>query len=357
MRMTEDQLGAELRALREIPNQQFAAELDAWAAEGFPSAKQLEESTGPSSKRSFIGRRPMLAALSAAAVIVMVVGVSVVAYLHQRDTGGMDSSGSGSGEILSGKIQKNSLHESAPSAATGSSQQTTAVPLGQRPRNSRSQIQQLSASLGLSTGTDEIQSAADGVVDVTNRYDGFVDSSDVHVGGPRSHASFSLRIPAAHLREALDDISGLGRVTVRDEGSSNVTGAYVDTGKAFRDARTRVDSLVTQLNAASTAADEAAIRAELVTARQELAAARSALRGIKQQVTYAPLTVQIRSDGAGGSWSIGDAADDAIDVLKAIAGGTLVTLAVLLPLSALFLLGWLGVRELSRRRRDAYLDR
>jgi len=35
----------------------------------------------------------------------------------------------------------------------------------------------------------------------------------------------------------------------------------------------------------------------------------------------------------------------------------LITLAVLVPLAALILLGWLGARELSRRRREATLDR
>jgi hypothetical protein len=191
------------------------------------------------------------------------------------------------------------------------------------------------------------------VVDVTSRYDGFVDSSDVHVGGRQSHASFSLRIPAAHLRDALDDLSGLGRVTLRDEGSTNVTGAYVDAGKAYRDARSKVDSLLMQLRSASTPSEAATIRQQLVGARQELAAARAALRGVKGPVAYAPVSVQIRA-GGDGSWSIGDAADDAVGVLEAIAGALLITLAVLVPLAALLAL---GTRELGRRRREAYLDR
>jgi hypothetical protein len=362
MRLTDEKIGAELQALREVPSEEFAAELDAWAAEGFPSLKELDQPNKPRPMvGTLIGRRPVLAALSAAAVIVAVVSVSVAVYLHENNVTSepLSASRDDSAGLLSGKVHNQSLRESAPAGAAagnGVASSVAPAPPGSRPRIGRAQIQELSASLGLSTDADEIQGAADGVVDVTNRYDGFVDSSDVHVGGRQSHATFSLRIPAAHLRDALDDISSLGRVTVRDEGSTNVTGAYVDAGKAYREARAKVDSLLAQLDSASTPSEAAAIRQQLVPARQQLVAAREALRGVKGRVTYAPVSVQIRADGDG-SWSIGDAAGDAGDILKAIAGGTLVTLAVLVPLASLLALGWLGARGFSRRRREATLDR
>jgi hypothetical protein len=362
MRLSDEQIGAELRALREIPSEEFAAELDAWAAEGFPTVKQLDETRRRRPTfRALISRRPLVAGLAGAAAVVVLVGVPVAGYLSERDLnrdGGVDvlrDSGGQSGELLA--------PETAPSDA---SPRTSDVPPPSptltpptsptRPRNDRPQVQELSAALGLSTDADELQAAADGVVEVTDRYDGFVDSSDVHVGGRQSHASFSLRIPATDLRNALDDLSELGRVTMRDEGSVNVTGAYVDSGKAFREARAKVDSLLAQLRSADSPAEADAIRRQLVPARQRLAAARAALRGVKQRVTYAPVAVQIRADGDG-SWSIGDAADDATGILEAIAGAALITLAVLVPIAALLALAWLGAREFSRRRREATLDR
>ena len=360
MRLSDEQLGAELRALRELPSEQFAAQLDAWAAAGFPSVKQLDAARKARPKpRTLIGGRPVLAGLAAATVIVAVVGISVAAYLQQRnDTELFSGSGNDSGAPLS-RVQEQSLREPAPPGVASGGASAPLVdqaPPGSRPRNDRPQVQELSASLGLSTDEGELQQAADGVVEVTNRYDGFVDSSDVRVGGRQSHASFSLRIPATDLRNALDDLSELGRVTLRDEASANVTGAYVDSGKIHREARAKVDSLLAQLRDASDPAEAAEIRQQLIPARQQLAAARAALRGIKQRVTYAPVSVQIRADGDG-SWSIGDAADDAVGVLEAIAGAVLIALAVLVPIAALLALGWLGVREFGRRRREATLDR
>jgi hypothetical protein len=355
MRLTDEQIGAELYALREKPGESFTETLDRRMTAGFPKAKPA------SAPRELTWGRllPVLGALATVAVVAVVIS--------SLGNGGSNDSYS----ALSGKSParpeispdaaaqpraQQEISKGAASKALSDIAPRPAPPAGSRPRNGRVQIQELSAALGLSTDAGKLQQAADGVVEVTGRFDGFVDSSDVHVGGRNEHASFTLRIPAVHLRDALDDLSGLGRVVSRDEGSTNVTGAYVDAGKAFRQARAKVDSLVAQLDSASSPTEAAAIRQQLVTARQELAAARTALRGTKQGVAYAPVTVQIRADGDG-NWSIGDAADDAVGVLEAIAGAALITLAVLVPLAALLMLGWLGAREFSRRRREATLDR
>jgi hypothetical protein len=343
MRLTDEQIGAELRALRSEPDMSFADKLDRRARVGFPAPER--KAGNPA--LSWRVLTPVVAGLAAIAVVVVINSNST--EFESNDALNSDSPAQGPAAA-----QTRDLRKASPGIA-GAPSVSPAPPVGSRPRTGHPQVQELSASLGLSTDADEIQGAADGVVDVTDRYDGFVDSSDVHVGGSNGHAFFSLRIPATDLRNALDDLSGLGRVTTRDEGSANVTGAYVDAGKAYRDARAKVDSLLAQLRSASTPSEAAAIRQQLVPARQQLAAARAALRGVKGRVTYAPVSVQIRADGDG-SWSIGDAAGDAGEILKAIAGGTLVTLAVVLPLAALLALGWLGTRELNRRRREAALD-
>jgi hypothetical protein len=345
MRLTDEQIGAELLALRPTPDASFAAALDRRAAAGFSAA----ERKAGDRELSWRVLTPVLAGLMAIAVIAFVVSNSNKSELA-RSGGGADFSAPAT-KPAGGEISKSIQQQAVPPQ--------TAVPPttpNSRPRNGQPQVQELSASLGLSTDPDKVQGAADGVVDVTARYDGLVDSSEVHIGGSNSNAAFTLRIPAVHLRDALDDMSGLGRVTLRDEGSANVTGAYVDAGKGFRDARAKVNSLLEQLRSASSPTEADAIRQQLVTARQELVAARTALRGLKQRVTYAPVSVQIRADGDG-SWSIGDATDDAVGMLQAIAGAALITLAVVVPLTALLALGWFGARELSRRRREATLDR
>jgi hypothetical protein len=64
----------------------------------------------------------------------------------------------------------------------------------------------------------------------------------------------------------------------------------------------------------------------------------------------------LAGDGGGGGWGLGDAVDDAGKVLAVTAGVLLVSAAVLGPLAILAVLIWLGVRALTRLRRERALD-
>jgi uncharacterized protein DUF4349 len=349
MRLTDEQIGAELHALRETPEETFAARLDGRASAGFPALK----ATRNDRELTWTRLLPAFGTLAAIAVVAVVIS--------SNDSG----RGGGQADLEATPSAPTAV---APKSAGGTSDaqplrsihsdavagpQAASAP-GTRPRNGHPQVQERSASLGLSTDAGKLEDAANGAVQVTQRYDGIVDSSTVHAGGSNGHASFSLRIPTQHLNDAMTDLSDLGRITTRDTGSSNVTGAYVDAGKAYADARAKVDSLLEQLNSASPS-EAPSIRIQLDVARQQLAAARAALRGLKGRVAYTPVSVEITAQGDG-TWSIGDAADDAVGVLEAIGGAALITLAVLVPLGVLSALAWFGAQALQRRRRESSLD-
>ena len=89
MRLTEEELTRELRAIRPEIDPEFSAQLDAWAAEGFPSAKQFEgKDAAPSRLRERLRRfhdRPLLPALAGAATIVLAVTISVGVWQAGRD--------------------------------------------------------------------------------------------------------------------------------------------------------------------------------------------------------------------------------------------------------------------------------
>jgi hypothetical protein len=357
MTLTDEQIGTELRALRPTPEAAFAAALDGRAAAGFPKARR----TAAGRELTWGRLLPVLGGLAAVAVLVVVISSSGGggSYTPTGGSGNAGIQGIQDRGLSGGGAAGQSKSEALPQTAQGG----TVVPpiepvppIGGRPHNGQPQVQEQSASLGLSTDPDKLQDAADGVVQVTQRYDGFVDSSSVHAGS-HGHASFSLRIPTAHLDDAMADLSDLGHVTSSDLGTTNITGTYADAGKAYEQARVKVASLLAQLHNASSQAEISAIKAKLGPARDLLAAARAALRGLKQRVALTPVSVEIAAHGDSGGWTIGDAADDAVNVLEAIGGALLIGLAVLVPLAALIALAWLGARELQRRRREAPLDR
>jgi hypothetical protein len=213
------------------------------------------------------------------------------------------------------------------------------------------------AQITLSTDEDEVPDVADGVIEVSDRYDGIVISSQVSESAEgSSSARIELAIPAESLSDALADLSELADVSSRNEGMLDITEPFVSARERLADARTELDSLLTQLAEADTPRETRSIRARMEIVRGEIAAARAELENISRRARYANVSVSVRGDGGNGGWSLGDAADDALDVLRTIAGVALVSAAVLLPLALLGLIALLVGRGVARRRRERALD-
>jgi hypothetical protein len=346
MKLTDEQIAVELRALRPAPSMGFVAELDRRAADGFPA----RERPRPTRAQPLRWKR-LVPALAALAVAVAVVGVA----LSNRGT-----------EVTSLEPSQDQAQPApagggaALSAPRESVAPTIAQPIPPVPNEQlkpgQQRVQERSASLRLSTEASKVQEVSDSVFAVTDRYHGIVASSGVNTSGGRGSASFDLRIPTQNLQAALADLSGLAHVSSRSEGTLDITAPFVSAQERFNDAKATLDGLLDRLASASSASEIASIREQLRSARAELAAARAELAGLKQRADFSRLSVTVTGDGSGGSWSIGDAADDAITVLEAIGGALLIALAVLVPLAALIALGVLGARELRRRQREATLD-
>jgi hypothetical protein len=377
-----DDIARELREARPTMDRDFAAKLDAWAAEGFPRDEQAPrgervpsadgppEPPHPAPRRwppQPARRRWLLPAFGAAATAVLVIGVAV----SQVGDGGLGGSVDQAGDAVSpsggseselaappGSPQA-SGDAAAPATSAEVSGDTGAVRLQGKQRvllPGRPRVQETAASLTLSTEPGEVADVADGVVAITDRYRGFVVSSNVSTGEANPRASFDLRIPSQNLQAALTELSDLAHVKSRNEGTIDITEPFVTAGERFKDAKAEVDALLEQLAEAGDATEIESIRAQLRIARAELAAARAQLKALKQRAGLSVVSVGVVSEGDGPGWSLDEAVEDAIDVLEAIGGGILVALAVLVPLGAVGAAAWFGTAGIRRRRRESILD-
>ena len=101
------------------------------------------------------------------------------------------------------------------------------------------------------------------------------------------------------------------------------------------------------------------MRARLRAVNRRIDRNRTVLRSLRERVSFSAVAVSVEPGGKAdesGGWTIGDAARDALAVLGAVAGATIVALAVALPAGILALGGWLAYRALARRRRERALD-
>ena len=121
-------------------------------------------------------------------------------------------------------------------------------------------------------------------------------------------------------------------------------------------------ALLKQLAAATTLNETESIRARLDIVAQEIASARNSLARVNNRANFANISVSlVRTSGAedddeGGAWTPGDAWHDALRLLEVIAGVLVIAAAIAVPLLVAWLLGWLGRRGYTRRRRERALD-
>jgi hypothetical protein len=360
------ELARELRAERPEPEPRFADELDARAAEGFRGAPP----SGPIARlRERIAATPprrMLAPAGALATLAVVAGVAL-SQTSLPDGGGGDdpvtldrdvttTPAETQGQAPAAGAEAESAEPIAPDVVapppSGGSPGRDGLAPGQEERKV-----ERAAQITLSTQEDEVPDVADDAIEVSDHYGGIVVSSQVSENAEgRSTAHIELAIPATSLQDALADLSELADVSSRNESELDVTEPFVSARERLADARAELDALLTQLADADTPRETRSIRARMEIVRGEIASARSELENIARRARLARVSVTVEGDGGSGAWSLGDAADDALDVLRTTAGVALVSAAVLLPLMILAIIGWLVVRGVARSRRERALD-
>ena len=357
----------EAALLEERPeiSSEFAAELDRWAAEGFPPREAAPPASGLGRLRARMPRLGSLGFLAPAGTVAVALIALVVGINSLGETGSDDSAGitgeadpvtleSGDEESAAGgAIEPGALSDSPPVAP---SSQPPLPATRERLKPGQDRVQEKTVSTTLSADPDEVAEVADGAVEVTERHDGIVVQSNVNTSGERAQATFDLRIPSRNLQAFMADLSDLASVQARSEGTIDITAPFVSAEERFDDAKAEVDSLVVQLAAADSAEELAAIKADLAPARATLAAVRTELAQLKQRAEFSTVSVTITGEGDANGWSLGDAAEDALSVLSDIAGGTLVALAAIVPLGLIAALIWFGTVGLRRRRRESPLD-
>jgi hypothetical protein len=216
------------------------------------------------------------------------------------------------------------------------------------------------ASLTLAPPRDRIEQVADDAIRVTDRHGGFVLRSAVTAGAGRdAGAALELRIPSARLQPALADLSELAHVRARTQEATDITAEFTSPRRRLADALAERRALLRRLARAVTPNETAAVRARLRAVNRRIDRAQAELRRLRQRVSFSAVSLSIEpGSGASGDggWSLGDAVDDSLGVLRTLLGATLVGLAVLVPASLVGGLAWLAYRGRVRRRREHVLD-
>jgi Domain of unknown function (DUF4349) len=342
-------LAVAARSERPRPRPEFALDLDLRVRDGFPAPEPAQPSRPPRRVTAF-RRRWALALGTAASVFIVVTAVLV--------SGGGDSGGGT--DVPEVERTPAQAQDRAAGADSGGPAISPPVPptSGIAP-GARERKQELAASLTLSAPRDRIEDVANEAIRVTDRHGGFVLSSSVSAGeGRPAGATLDLRIPSSRLQRALADLSELGHVLARTQDTRDITGEFTSPRRRLADALAERRALLRQLARATTPNETTAIRARLRAVNRRIDRAQAELRRLRERVAFSSVAVAIEPGGSadGGGWTLGDAVDDALGVLRALLGGALVALAVLVPAAIVAAIGRLAYRPWLRRRRERALE-
>jgi hypothetical protein len=250
----------------------------------------------------------------------------------------------------------------APSTTAGSAASGS---VAVAPPTSGRQVLQ-AAQLSLTTRPDQVDNVAQQVFDVVSAQNGVVENSTVTASNHSSgYAQFQLGVPSENLQQAMSALSRLRGASVasRTDTSQDITGQVGGAGRRLADARALRTSLLRQLANATTQQQVNSLRVQIRDAEASISSDQATLRSLHHKVDNSQIAVTVNAAmvpghpvSHGGGFTIGSAAHDAGRVLVVAAGGALIALAVLVPLSLVGALAlWLG-SMLRRRRREQALD-
>jgi hypothetical protein len=212
------------------------------------------------------------------------------------------------------------------------------------------------ASVSLTVGRDDFEQTVDRARTIALGLGGFVVSSSASQEGETRMVSGTLvvRVPEGSYAEAMSRLTALGRVEGQEETGQDVSQELVDLGARARHLEAVERQLLELLDRAHTVSAALAVQSQLNQVQLDLEQTRGRLLYLRDQVTYATISLDIRERQAAPAadddgWGIVAAWSSAARGFVTAVGWLLVAAATIAPLVLLLALGFVGARLAYRR--------
>ena len=384
----DDQLIADLKALRPTPGPQFAAELDERAAAGFPRRSRLPRLSLDRLRR--VDPRRLL--IPAGTVALLALAVATALVMTNGSNGGSSAEvavlrpqeqhrwspptpAHGGPQVPAPTSEEASepMYESAVPTVPSNAAETEAGAAGTAAHgpaaasfnsafSPRHRDVERAAEIVLAAEPEDVGDDSAKVFEAVHAADGIVMRSSTRQGGAgEAGATFELLIPSARLGDAMAAFSEIDTVRSRHEATADITAPTVTVAELLKESRARIDGLLAQLGTAEAEEERQAIEAELRHERRHASRLAAQLDHLHRRADFSRVSLRIETGDASestgsGAWGIDDAFHDAGHILTVAAAVTLIALAVLGPIALIALLAWLTHRAWVRRERRRILS-
>jgi hypothetical protein len=213
------------------------------------------------------------------------------------------------------------------------------------------------STLTLATSPTSMQTVANQIVAAAEHSSGVVQSSNVAIAGPMSHASFTLAVPSGRLSHLIAALSALASVRALNQSTNDITNSYNQEQARLADNTATRSALLKQLATAATAAQQASIQKQLSRLEARIAAEQREIDRLANQGHTATLQVAVvpgasaaKRAAAGGPFTT--AFNRALHALEAILAIALIAFAIVLPFALTALALWWGATTVRQRARE-----
>lgn len=139
----------------------------------------------------------------------------------------------------------------------------------------------------LSLAVHEVREKIDEIIAITDEVGGFISTQDDN--------SIVVRIPAAHFRDSLERIEGVGDVLSRRVSAQDVSDQVRDVRIRLRNAIQMRDRMAELLERAQTVPDSLTIERELERLTQQIELLRGQLQSLQDRIAYSTITVRFQA--------------------------------------------------------------
>lgn len=213
------------------------------------------------------------------------------------------------------------------------------------------------AYLTMEVAKDGFEDAWDDAVMIAQRYGGFVVSSSSSGDKSRS-GDLLIRVPSRSFEQAMHDLQGLGDVEDQSVNGQEVTDQFIDLSARLRSWEAQQRVLLRLMDKANTIGETMTVQREIQQVQVQIEQIKGQLRMLRDQTSYGTIQLAMHEPGAVitkpdpqpvETPSLATAWARAWAGFLSVVALVIVGLGYVIPLGALALLVWLGVRRFGSR--------
>lgn len=220
----------------------------------------------------------------------------------------------------------------------------------------------------LSIEVEDFQSSSDAVIDIVERYNGFISDSHSYVTGTgtgtgtgRKEGRITIRVPTDKFLAVIAEIEHVGTVKSKSTSGEDVTEEYIDLTARLNNSERQERRLLEILDMANNTKEVLEVEREIWRVRSEIERLTGRIKYLENRVELATVSVSLNEpEPITHSWGIRDALRAAFGGFVSVIRGLIILVGYALPILILVGLGWLIKSKLMpglRRRREGKVKR